>query len=785
MMRWLLAAATALALPCAALAQTPSVGPLDWRNVGTAGATIPLLNSANAWSAPQTFTAAGLSAKEYWVNNYGTCTWGVAGGNDVGPCINAAIAAASAAGGGTVMVPAGTFNVATALVNNTSGVHLVGAGTGFARDTVSPSNALAVTRLVWTGSAGATMFIDTPGTSVSMYSADVIGILFDCANLANICAEFQQVSGSTLNFAVAEPRSIGAWFTTNTGTDAPGNQGNDIWVTSRSTSPSNTYSPTGILFDAASGSSWNTSFDRVHSATAWFAQGDGVVFGNVDNLLIDSVATAGNPGNNTGRAVVFASAGYVMPNGVATTGSAQDTSVRSITGSSQVLGYNSASTIVAGGGNTGTASVTTKSLTTNASTTYNNSSAVLNFASVSGVANGEATNCGGTLNGVASGNLVKSFTGATVTLTSENITTVPIGAVCVFSFGVQQTAVTGTYTITAASSSTFNITAPAGGTSQSGIAYSAGFVSFTDLVLPLTGTPVTGDTWTLTVPLPAKSITVVAVDENNSQPLTFYDTGTTGYVGTTTNPAYPKQFGPTLTINLGNGTASNLCVTLTLGGASCSQTYGVVIGGTGGAVFGYGSAIVGGQNGSIGSGIFDSAMVGGQNNAITGTFSGMVGGAQMSDRGRYGSQTWGSGDFATVGDAQAGLFVLRGTGSTGSAFRLTADGAAAGSVNCINIPNNTMYILNMDLVAFDHTTITKNAAWPAWTGVMTRGANAAATAVTMNSTPTPLTNGTLTGQAIAVTADTTNGCVNISYTPPTSNTDKFNVVARIATTEVQ
>jgi len=38
---------------------------------------------------------------------------------------------------------------------------------------------------------------------------------------------------------------------------------------------------------------------------------------------------------------------------------------------------------------------------------------------------------------------------------------------------------------------------------------------------------------------------------------------------------------------------------------------------------------------------------------------------------------------------------------------------------------------------------------------------------------------------MASSADITNGCLDLSATPPTSNTDKWNYVARIQTTEVQ
>jgi hypothetical protein len=129
--------------------------------------------------------------------------------------------------------------------------------------------------------------------------------------------------------------------------------------------------------------------------------------------------------------------------------------------------------------------------------------------------------------------------------------------------------------------------------------------------------------------------------------------------------------------------------------------------------------------------------------------------------------------------------ILRGTGAAASAFRLTADGLAASAANCVNLPNNSAYSLLMTVTALDHTTVSKNEVWPLWTGLMTRGANAASTSLGLNTTPVPVVNGVLTGSAIAATADTTNGCLNISFTPPATNTDTWNVVARVETVEVQ
>jgi lysophospholipase L1-like esterase len=211
-----------------------------------------------------------------------------------------------------------------------------------------------------------------------------------------------------------------------------------------------------------------------------------------------------------------------------------------------------------------------------------------------------------------------------------------------------------------------------------------------------------------------------------------------------------------------------------------SGNYSSIFGGTSNTASGTYSGAAGNQN--IASGAICWAI--GDQSAATGNRS-HARGTQATDRARYGADVWASNFLATRGDAQISTSVLRGTGNSTSAVRLTSDGAAAGSANCINIPNNTAYLVTIDVVAFDHTTVTKSESWSTWTGLLTRGANAASTAITMNTTPTPITNGTVTGSSIAATADTTNGGINLSFTPPSANTDTWNIVARVTAVEVQ
>jgi hypothetical protein len=172
----------------------------------------------------------------------------------------------------------------------------------------------------------------------------------------------------------------------------------------------------------------------------------------------------------------------------------------------------------------------------------------------------------------------------------------------------------------------------------------------------------------------------------------------------------------------------------------------------------------------------------GQNNSATG-FYGQTRGQNAVDRGRYGADCWASGKFVSNGDAEGCKTILRGTGSSTSAVPLTSDGAARGGANCINIPTNAAYSLRVTVQAFDHTTPTNAETWSGWAMMLTRGSGNAA--LVTASTPTPLTTGAVTGSAIAASADTGNQCLNLNFTPPTSNTDTWNVVATVESVETQ
>lgn len=214
-----------------------------------------------------------------------------------------------------------------------------------------------------------------------------------------------------------------------------------------------------------------------------------------------------------------------------------------------------------------------------------------------------------------------------------------------------------------------------------------------------------------------------------------------------------------------------------------SGAQSVIAGGTSNTASGSASSVLGGS-GNIAQGLF-STVVGGQSNQASGTAGAIPGGRLAFDRGSYGVECFATGDFATRGDAQRCTYILRGTTSNTSPVTLTSDQLAPSTINCVNTTTGTAYAIAIDVVALDESTKTNNEAWEGWVGKLAQPGNAGSTVVSMGTKPTPQTSGTVTGSDIAVSADTTNGCLALSFTPPTSNTDAWRMVATVRTVQVQ
>lgn len=876
----------ALALPALALADPNVVpgmsgGPSYGANVYTGAQTAP------------SFVGSLVAAPLYYAQAYGSCVWDGASGHDIGPCVNSAIAAASAAAGGTVIIPAGAFYYATQIQNNTSGVHLVGAGVGIPRDTTTPGHYLAASRLIWNGAAGATATLIAPAAGAAtqqLYSVDVTGIVFDGNNSANVSIEIEQAAYSTFSFGCAEAVKTCAWLTTlPSGGEAPGFQNNDVWIWARDVGASNNSTATGILIDGQP--SWaaglqNVSFNRFHILDASYAAGDGIVVGFSDTNQFFRLQAYHFGSSTTGSPIVFAAGAsaaapnapnYVPPSGVAVHGYPDGNVVLSTSAAIQFQGGTTASTWTPNPGNTGTAALNPVTLTTTAALAAG--SQTLTFASNAGILLNEAASCGGSSCGIYSGTQVRTLPANQAQLylpavSSGGVSGVANGQAVKFSYSVADLAIAGSYMIqaTAADNAHWNVLPPAvgsaavsavgsayaantsgtmtwsgascpinpilnvttngsgqiasaavatagnctvvpgtattwtasgglgagsgasfaitaaGGTIQTGVSVSGGLLSVKDVTIPLTGTPAANDFFTLNIPQAAIRNSVLFIDKDNSISDPFFEPPASGYFTSPYSPFPTVAGGPGITCAaIGGGSIQHSGTTPNVINTGAGASPGAIVCAPAG-----GNSVNASTNGYLFGGInnfltntFGGGIVGGNSNILSGVYGHISGGQFASDRGRYNSRPWASGEFSAFGDAQTSESLIRGSTTSTSAARLTADGLTAGSANCINIPNNTAYSIRVTITALDHTNVGNNEIWANWSGLLTRGASAAATSLTMAATPTPISNGTVTGSAIAASADTTNGCLNLSFTPPAGNSDTWRAVAHVNSVEVQ
>ena len=139
------------------------------------------------------------------------------GTHDDQPGIAAAISAAHAAGGGTVLLPAGKGCIASTVVQPYDNVHLVGAGVAnLSHNTTSSYDVGTV--LSWTGAVGGTMATVGPARNLvngrSISNADVRGVLFDCGRTAGVGVIIASVNSSTFDIGYYQPSVCGLKVTT-------------------------------------------------------------------------------------------------------------------------------------------------------------------------------------------------------------------------------------------------------------------------------------------------------------------------------------------------------------------------------------------------------------------------------------------------------------------------------------------------------------------------------------------------------------------------------------------
>jgi hypothetical protein len=194
------------------------------------------------------------------------------------------------------------------------------------------------------------------------------------------------------------------------------------------------------------------------------------------------------------------------------------------------------------------------------------------------------------------------------------------------------------------------------------------------------------------------------------------------------------------------------------------------------------SAQVGGAYNLVSGSSTGSCTIGGFKNNIFGQYSCFISGNNGNDNGRYGYIGFAPGFFSSAGDVQDGKQVIYGRSSAGAAIRLTANGGAASATspnaNCINVTSFQKMALDIRLVGTNTTTTGHQSAY--FNKALLARDNAASTTSVALGTATTLGTDTPT---VSITADTTLACLNVTVTPP--NTDTWDFTATVQSTEVK
>jgi len=190
----------------------------------------------------------------------------------------------------------------------------------------------------------------------------------------------------------------------------------------------------------------------------------------------------------------------------------------------------------------------------------------------------------------------------------------------------------------------------------------------------------------------------------------------------------------------------------------------------------------GGQNHNL-SGA--SAFIGGGYQHVNNSNYGFIGGGILgTTRGIVGNHVFPACSYPislSTGVNQAALLILGRETTNATPAVLSSDQNAAGVLNQVIMPNNSAYFFTGEVVAG----VTGGGNTKGWTieGVIKRGANAASTALV--GTPTVTSTYADAGAStwvIAVTADTTNGGLAVTFTGQASTT--IRTVAKISTVEM-
>lgn len=213
-----------------------------------------------------------------------------------------------------------------------------------------------------------------------------------------------------------------------------------------------------------------------------------------------------------------------------------------------------------------------------------------------------------------------------------------------------------------------------------------------------------------------------------------------------------------------------------------SGTQSVVGGGAYNKASGTASVVAGGYIGqataqwsSVGGGAYGSATAkgatvpGGRGCVADGPYA-VSAGLFATARSIHGVSVFASGRFATTGDAQTRRVILRGLTTDATPKVLTSDAGAAGTTNQVILPNNSCFQFIAKFSA--HRTDSVGTTFGAvFAGTISRGANAGTTALVGSITTLHSANDAgASSWTIALTADTSNGCLAATFTGEAAKT---------------
>jgi hypothetical protein len=186
------------------------------------------------------------------------------------------------------------------------------------------------------------------------------------------------------------------------------------------------------------------------------------------------------------------------------------------------------------------------------------------------------------------------------------------------------------------------------------------------------------------------------------------------------------------------------------------------------------SVVVGGSTNQA-SGL-QTAVVGGSNNYVIGTYSAAIGGNYGYDRNLSAALCFGAYGSTSYGYNQERKVVLMATTANATSTALTVNNAAAGTLNQVNLDNNTAFGFRAEIMATVQTGA-GNGKYFTVIGAIKRGAGMATTVLI--GSPTITVNAADAGASawtVAATADTSNGCLQINATGQASTNIRWTAV---------